>query len=195
MGKKITKFLFAIFLITLLIVIVFRLLDKNKEFEQEVSMPEEVQSFSSNIIKDVKYISSDSKGNRYTITARTGEIDYSDPNTIFLTEVNALIELNNSNNIEIVSDFGKYNTVNFDTIFSKNVIVTYLQNKITSEYVDFSIIRNNMIISKNVVYTNIENIIKADVAEVDLKTKDTKIYMYENNKMVNIKSKNYNGNN
>ena len=47
-----------------------------------------------------------------------------------------------------------------------------------------------MIISKKVVYTNLENILKADVIEMNLKTKDTKIFMYENSKKVNIKSKN-----
>ncbi len=30
---------------------------------------------------------------------------------------------------------------------------------------------------------------------MDLETKDIKIFMFENNKKVNIKSKNYNGNN
>ena len=47
-----------------------------------------------------------------------------------------------------------------------------------------------MIISRNVVYFNLENILKADVVEVDIVTKDTKIFMYKNNKKVNIKSKN-----
>ena len=47
-----------------------------------------------------------------------------------------------------------------------------------------------MIISKNVIYTNLENILKADVMEINIKTKDTKIFMYEKNKKVNIKSKN-----
>ena len=35
--------------------------------------------------------------------------------------------------------------------------------------------RNSMIMSKNVVYTNLENILKADVIEIELDTKDTKI--------------------
>ena len=39
-----------------------------------------------------------------------------------------------------------------------------------------------MIISKNVIYTNLENILKADVIEMNIKTKDTKIFMYENKK-------------
>ena len=34
---------------------------------------------------------------------------------------------------------GKYNSENFDTIFSKNVIINYLDNKITGEYLRFFI--------------------------------------------------------
>jgi hypothetical protein len=45
-----------------------------------------------------------------------------------------------------------------------------------------------MIISRNVIYSNLENILKADVIEVDIETKDTKIYMYENETKVNIKN-------
>ena len=118
-----------------------------------------------------------------------GEIDYSDTSTIYLTDVDALIKLINSNNIIITSDFGKYNTNNFDTIFSKNVIIHYSDNKITGEYLDFSIKRNSMIISNNVIYTNSDNILKADVIEMNIETKDTKIFMYKNDKKVNIKSK------
>ena len=47
-----------------------------------------------------------------------------------------------------------------------------------------------MFISKNVVYTNVDNILHADVMEVDIKTKDIKISMYEENKKINIKSLN-----
>ena len=49
--------------------------------------------------------------------------------------------------------------------------------------------RNSMIISKNVIYTNLENILKADVIEMNIDTKDTKIFMHKNNQKVNIKSK------
>ena len=126
---------------------------------------------------------------KVTVTALEGEIDYSNSNILYLTTVNALIKLNNSENITITSDFGTYNSENFDTIFSKNVILNYLDNKITGEYLDFSLSRNSMIISRNIVYTNSKNVLKADVIEMDIKTKDTKIFMYENKKKVNIKSK------
>ena len=147
-------------------------------------------SFSSNTINDVNYISRDAKGNEYIINASTGEIDLNNPDIIYLTNVTAYINLNNSNKIDIKSDFGKYNTKNFDTIFSKNVIIKYLDNKVTGEYLDFSLERNLMVISRDIVYTNFENILTADVLEMNIQTKDTKIYMYENKKKVNIKSKN-----
>ena len=39
--------------------------------------------------------------------------------------------------IIIRSDFGKYNIDNNDTIFSKNVSITYKSNEIKSDYLDF----------------------------------------------------------
>ena len=42
--------------------------------------------------------------------------------------------------------------------------------------------------TKKVVYTNLENILKADAIDMNLKTKDTKVFMYENQKKINIKS-------
>ena len=38
------------------------------------------------------------------------------------------------------------------------------------------------------VYKNLKNILKADVVEMNIQTKDTKVYMYEDQKKVNIKS-------
>ena len=176
-------------IVAVLITIYLKFFEKEKIIQEQTSENEE--TYSSNILEDVEYISKDVKGNEYLIKAKKGEIDFKDNNIIFLEEVNAIITLINSKKIYIKSNFGKYNTNNFDTIFSKNVIVEYLENKITGEYLDFSIIQNRMIISNNVIYTNLENVLKADVIEINIDTKDTKIFMYEDNKKVNVKSKNY----
>lgn len=185
------------FLIALMSIILFFIYStfKNKNKITEIQNKEEVQVeeedvYNSNIIENVNYNAKDAKGNQYVINADKGEIDLNNSDTIFLTNVEALIKLNNSENIKITSNFGKYNIVTYDTIFSKNVIIKYLDNKITGEYLDFSINNNLMIISRDVVYANLQNILKADVVEINIDTKDTKIYMYENNKKVNIKNKN-----
>ena len=142
---------------------------------------------SSNIIEDVSYSAKDAKGNEYFLKASEGTIDLNDSNIIFLKSVKAKIDLKNYKLIEISSDFGKYNINNYDTIFSKNVIVSYLDNKIMGDYLDFSYDKNLMIISKEVILSNSKSSLKADVIEVNIKTRDIKIFMYEQDKKVNIK--------
>ena len=193
--RRIAK-IFVILSLTLLVaLILYSKYFKEEEVSKEKNIIIEEEVYKSNIIKDVNYTTKDKDGNEYIINANQAEIDYSNANILFLTDVKAFIKLNNSEIITITSDYGKYNSENFDTIFSKNVLINYLENKINGEYLDFSYTRNSMIISKKVVFTNLENILEADVIEINIKTKDTKIFMHENEKKVNIKSKNLNGNN
>jgi len=187
--NKIIKIVFIFLILISMLLIYLKFLKKDTNVVMNEALVIEEKVYSSNIIENVNYSTKDSDGNEYLITALKGEIDYANPNIIYLTNVKAEIKLNNSDNIVVVSDFGKYNTDNFDTIFSINVILKYLENKIISEYLDFSMNRNTMIISKNVIFTNFDNILEADVIEMNLKTKDTKIFMHEESKQVNIKSK------
>ena len=190
--KKKNVIILIIFFILIIVFLYFKFLKKEKVTEIE-NLNSEESNYSSNIIEDVYYSSKDSNGNEYIIRASQGEIDFSQNEVLYLTDVKALIKLTSSNDIEITSSYGKYNSNNFDTIFSKNVIINYLDNRITGEYLDFSIQRNSMVVSRDVIYTNLENILKADVMEINIDTKDTKIFMHKNNEKVNIKTKWYNG--
>ena len=192
MKKNLTIKIFFIFFI--LISIIFTYLNFNKVKEERTTtinknLDGEIP-YNSNIILDVNYSSVDMKGNEYKIYAEKGEIDFNNSNIVYLTNVNAIIKPIMKDKITITSKFGKYNTRNFDTIFSKNVIIKYIDNEITGEYLDFSINRNSLIMSKNVIFSNLKNILQSDVVEINLETKDTKIFMFENKKKVNIKSKN-----
>ena len=186
--KKIYIIFIIIFFLTIFVFLYFKYLKEEKVTKIEAKNTEDIV-YSSNIIEDVYYSSKDAKGNEFIIKASQGEIDYKQNEIIYLTNVKALIKLTNSNDIEITSKYGKYNSNNYDTIFSRNVVIDYLDNKITGEYLDFSIRGDLMIISRDVVYTNLENILKADVIEINISTKDTKIFMYKNNEKVNVKSK------
>ena len=190
MTKK--KLLF--FLIFFLMFAYFFHLKSKKEVQstkESIELKEEVKN--SNIIKNIRHVSKDMEGNEYIIEALQGEIDLTNSEIMFLENVTATIKPIDTSHIIITSDFGKYNIQTYDSNFSKNVIINYLNNKITAEYLDFSINNNLMTISENVIYTNDENILKADIAEMDIKTKDTKIFMYKDYKKVNIQSKNYSG--
>ena len=193
------NFVLRIFLITsfliFLILIFFKFNNKEQLIKQETGEIQEAEEIeekieSSNLIKDVSYKSKDSRGNEYSLNASEGEIDQNNNNYIYLTSLKANINLVNYNMIEISSDFGKYNIDNYDTIFSKNVIITYLDNKIKGEYLDFSFEKNLMIISRDVILKNNEGSLKTDVIEINIKTKDIKIYMHEEDKKINVKTLN-----
>ena len=197
--KKLNYKIFISLILTLFVIFFFiyqqffneKNLAQNEKIETKENLEIKEDNFTnSNIIKDIKYSSKDLKGNEYIILSKEGEIDLNDSDIIFLKKVTAFVKMSKNNEtITIVSDFGKYNTSNYDTIFSKNVKINYLDNQITSDYLDFSMIKNILIISKNVVYTNPENVLNADVIELDTITKDTKIFMYNSEKKVNIKSR------
>ena len=192
MKKK--NFLKIILILSLIIITWFVYSEYFKKGKISLSKPvikkteiEEKAIYNSNIIKDINYTSKDLKGNEYIIIAEEGEIDLDNSDIIFLTDVTAYIKLvKKSELIVITSNYGKYNTINYDTIFSKNVKIDYVDNIITGDYLDFSMIKNLLIISRNVVYKNLENTMRADVIELDTTTKDTKIFMYNSNEQVNV---------
>ena len=192
MKKKI--FLKIVLILSLIIITWFIYFEYFKEDKSKLSKPvnptseiEEDAVYNSNIIKDINYTSRDLKGNEYMLIAKEGEIDLDNSDIIFLTGVTAYIKLvKNSELIVITSNYGKYNTINYDTIFSKNVKIDYVDNIITGDYLDFSMMKNLLIVSRNVIYKNLENTMKADVIELDTTTKDTKIFMYSSNEQVNV---------
>tara|TARA_B100001063_G_C16582888_1_gene461647 strand:- start:65 stop:634 length:570 start_codon:yes stop_codon:yes gene_type:complete len=187
MKKNLILRVFFTIIIFFVLILFFKLNIKDTTIQDKTEMiNEKVES--SNIIKDVSYISKDSKGNEYRLEAAEGEIDQNESNYIFLTTVKGSISLSKYNLIEISSDSGKYNINNYDTIFSKNVTITYLDNIIKGEHLDFSWEKSLMTISKNVFLENDKSSLSTDVIELNMKTRDIKIFMYEENKKVKIKS-------
>jgi len=192
MKNKIFKIFFIFFFPIILLTGYFKFIKDNTSVNNEKlnegsSVAIEDDSNNSNIIKNIKHVSKDLKGNEYILVAKEGEIDLDNSDIIFLTDVTAYIKLvKNSELIVITSNYGKYNTINYDTIFSKNVKIDYVDNIITGDYLDFSMMKNLLIVSRNVVYKNLENTMKADVIELDTTSKDTKIFMYNSDEQVNV---------
>jgi LPS export ABC transporter protein LptC len=153
---------------------------KNFEGVKETQVIEKIdenQNSTSTYINDINYVSTDVRGNKYQITAKLAEIKIENSDLMFLTDVIAFVFVKDKDTVKITSNFGKYNSKNYDTIFSENVIVVYPEHKITGEYLDFSFLTNLGIFTTNVVYTGEKTNLFADVIEMDLTTKDTKIFM------------------
>tara|TARA_Y100000389_G_scaffold185927_1_gene205794 strand:- start:113 stop:685 length:573 start_codon:yes stop_codon:yes gene_type:complete len=187
--RKIQKiFLFFLSLI-LLLIIYFKFFYEDKAHQNNLRT-NETENNTSNIIKEISFASKDKDGNEYILKAYEGEVDLSNDKVIYLKKILAKVILNNSEVIIILSDFGKYNIENYDTIFSENVIIKYLDNKITSNYMEFSVNKNLMTITKNVIYSNEDNLLKADTVELNTITKKVNIFMHDSSKKVKIINKN-----
>ena len=185
--KTILKIILIIFIL-ILSYFSFSKIFINKENDKDLKKIEnfEKKTTQSNTIKDVNYKAIDLNGNEYSIYAKEGEIDLSDKDIIILKNIESTIKLADLSIIKIKSNYGKYNIINHDTNFYKNVYLIYKENKITGEYLEFSLQRNLMLISDNVIFSNLNNQIKADVVKMNLKNKDTKIFMYNKNELVKI---------
>ena len=186
MNKK--KIIPIFFFLSLVLLVIYFINFLNKETPSKNEAPEIKNIESSNLLSELNFSSEDDNGNIYSLFAQEGEIDFENSNIIFLKKIKATIKLKNSEEILISSDYGKYNTKNSDTIFSKNVFLSYLNNRVNSDYMEFSINKNLMTISKDVSLSNLEYTMNADVIEMDINTRKVEIFMLEGLKKVKIKS-------
>ena len=141
------------------------------------------------IIENIKYSSADNKGNKYEIISMLGEIDFNNQEVINMTSVEAIIYLKDSDVIKISSNFAKYNTKNYDTQFSKNVLMTYQEHKINCDNLDLFFEKYIAEAMNNLIYENSTSRLKADKIEIDLITKNSKIFMYNKKKKIKISGK------
>tara|TARA_B110000037_G_scaffold202699_1_gene245093 strand:- start:511 stop:1113 length:603 start_codon:yes stop_codon:yes gene_type:complete len=190
MNKKTVLQVFVIFVIILICLLFYlKYFNKNLKDNELKTTVEKIDinpNTSSNYIDNINYISTDAKGNKYIITAKQAEIDLDNSDVMFLKNVIAYVVIKDSDTVKITSNFGKYNSINYDTIFSKNVIIIYPGHKITAEYMDFSFLNNLGTISTNVIYTGTKENLFADKIEMNITTKDTRIFMNDNKKKVLI---------
>ena len=137
------------------------------------------------LIKDINYSFSDSSGNYYELLSEVGKVDINNADKIFMTDVVATIYLVDSSPIKITSKYANYNKINHETNFFENVNVTHLIHKATSENLDISFNDNLASMYNNIVYNKPGTKLKADRLEIDLITKNSKIFM--DNKTEKIK--------
>ena len=187
MNKKIA-FQITLFLFLLIIIFFFYY----KYFflkESKIDLPiqnqkNEILESNNNVIKNIRYFSTDKQGNEYLITSKYGEISSKDSNIILMKNVTSQINLFERDTIYINSKFAEYNSLNFDTNFNQDVILEYSEHKINSENMDLSFKKNFVEMYDNIIYKSPTNELFADKLEIDLLTKDSKIFMLNNEKII-----------
>ena len=192
MLNKTALQIFILLVIGMSIFLVFTKYFKNKtikKVEESKTIISEDKNLDevSNLLKDVSYSTVDFEGNRYEIFAKTGEVDVNDSNIIFMKGVKAKITLINNEEININSNLAKYNNSNYETKFSDNIYLVYLDHQIGCEFMYLNIENNFLTLYENLVYNSSKGELVADRVEIDLKTKDLKVIMDKKNKDIKIK--------
>jgi len=177
-------------LIFILIVLTFNFYKTDKTKSKKISdnnkkiVLEQFETF--NVMENLSYSSKDSFGNQYTINAIKGSFSFTDNDIIVMMDVNAIINMNNAEPIFIKADFAEYNNKNYDTFFKDNIFLSHLTHQITGEKLNLLFKTNLVTMSDNLIYKNIDTILYADKFEMDLITKDNKIFMKDKSKKIKI---------
>ena len=153
------------------------------------------------LIENLKYTSNNSKGDIYELFADFGKADLENPNLMFLTNVKGTIKSKNKSDVLLVSDYANFNTKNFETTFISNVKISRNDEIITGNelYLVLDLEENDekdnlnkeenlLRMSDDVSFVKPGYSLKADVVEIDLITKNSKIYMKDNIKKVTATS-------
>ena len=120
------------------------------------------------------------------IKSKTGEINIDNSDIVYMTNVEAIINLINSDPIIIKANHAKYNKINYETNFKEDILLTYQAHRITSQNLDLSFENNLATIYNKIVYDNNNVKISADILEIDLITKNSKIFMNNEYKKIKI---------
>ncbi|MDB3932042.1 hypothetical protein N9374_03070 [Candidatus Pelagibacter sp.] len=188
------KIVIQLLLLTLVVFLIFYFYKDYLNKQNQITLNElsnniDIKGLQNNVVKDIEYKRIyNSTGDEFLIKAFYGEFIDDNNEIIILTGVNALINRNDGSSVYIKSDKAKYDTINNNTNFINNVELTYLDNKINSNFLDIIFSQNLIQAYGNLVYQNIDYNLFADKMELDIDTKNTKIFMFDNSK-VKIKKK------
>ncbi len=190
------KIFIQIFLAVLILFISFTVYQKyikrSPSLDTEVINQENINQ--ENTLVNITYESIDNLGRKYIITAENGTFDENEPDLIFMLNVIANIYLEDNTVIYIKSSKAEYNSLNYDTKFQENIEVNFLNHNFFCNNLNIFFKDNLLEAFNDLIYKNLDIIMSADKIEVDLLTKNSRIFNFEDNK-VKIKKRNLNGNN
>ena len=159
------------------------LIKKNNSTNPDLA---QIQNNTSNILNNITYENFDVEGNRYQISASTGEIKDLNSDIIYMSDVVALIFLKDLGTVKIVSKNAIFNSLSFNSNFYDNVQLNYLEHQLNGEKLDLKFNENLLILKEKVLYQSLGTKLFADAISIDLITKNSKIFMNDDEKKIKI---------
>jgi len=156
--------------------------NNKKESKKSKKIKKKVENY----VKEVEYLTTDRKGNKYKIFAKSGKTNQNNKNVLDLDNVRGIISSETRSNIYFVADFAEYNSSNQSSKFYQNVVITYDEKQITCDNFDIDMESNFAIAYSNVIITDPKSIMKAGKVTLDIETKDININPDDNETKVKV---------
>jgi hypothetical protein len=143
-----------------------------------------------NIIQKANFVTKGDNGVLFEISSDTAKILTSDPDINYMENVNATITFLNGEKIFIKSDKANFNQYSSNSNFEGNIKIDYNENTILCENLDVNISENLISLYNNIEFNDLEKIVYADQMNINLINKQTKVFMFDENKKVKTVIKN-----
>ena len=190
--KKIIQLILFSFLILIIFVFYFFYMSPNNKSENKNVKNEQKTNVENknNLIKNLRYEVNFDNNTQYIITSDLSELQYQgEYEIVFMQKVVAKIIDENNVELTITSDNAIYNNSTYNTNFSENILIKYMDNIIYSDNLDLDFNENIVKIYNNVVYEGVKGKIKTDNVLVNLLNKNVEIFMTNPEKKIMVISK------
>ena len=190
--KRIIQLILFLFIILIAYIFYTTYLDEDKKpkltsLESEKDLP---ISNKNNLVKNLKYDVKFEEDKKYTISSNLSEITYENNIEIVKMQKVTAIFLDETNiPLTVLADKATFNNSNYNTTFSENVIIRYIDNIIISDKMDLNFEDSSILIYENVEYEGLQGSVKADNVKINLITKKIEIYMVNNKEKVEVEVK------
>lgn len=143
-----------------------------------------------NIIQKANFVTKGDNGVLFEISSDSAKTLTSDPNINYMENVIATITFLNGEKIFIKSDKANFNQYSSNSNFEGNIKIDYNENTILCENLDVNISENLISLYNNIEFNDLEKIVYADQMNINLINKQTKVFMFDENKKVKTVIKN-----
>jgi LPS export ABC transporter protein LptC len=187
------KSFFQVFLIIIMVVVTFFFYKKYfVQNEVEKLIPTEIDKDIDikkvdNLIDKFKYEVKLVDDGQFEINAKSSKVENTqDGQIVSMNDVVAIFIDKINRKIEIRSNKANFNTITNNINFFGDIKVNYLNNLIFANKLDFNYKNNNIKIHENIIYKGSYGSVQADNVEINLTTKNLKVFMNNQNDRVKI---------
>ena len=187
--KRITFILIFVGVLLILFTYFYPNIKENKfivknDIEKDLTDSAEELKENTTFFENLRYEGLFNLDKTFIVQSEKAYIDNKEPDIVHMTDMHVILYLEDGRTVNITSDGGKYNKINYDIFFNKNVYATDGETKIFSEYLEMLGNESTVKIYEDVnINYSTGSSLSADKIEYDFETKYLKVSMFDDKRI------------